>query len=136
MGLIENKMKKKAIIISIKGYKLSVKEKLRERRGLGKTKINKIYSDFLPKEIQFESKFNDWRFNIFVDNKDIIIKKLFENKLFGSSHYSSVSHLFGGNSSINAKTIHAKIINLFNDYRFNEEMALKASNIVTKNIIL
>ena len=119
----------------LKEYQETIIEKI-EQVKIHKSKINKIYSDYLPKEIQVESKFNNWRFNIFVDNKNAIIKKLFEKKLFGSSHYSSVSLLFGGGLCLNAKSVHEKIVNLFNDYRFTEDMALKASSIVKQYITI
>ena len=119
----------------LKEYQETIIEKI-EQVKIHKSKINKIYSDYLPEEIQVESKFNNWRFNIFVDNKNAIIKKLFEKKLFGSSHYSPISHLFGGGLSLNAKSVHEKIVNLFNDYRFTEDMALKASSIVKQNIAI
>ena len=119
--------------IKLEKYKKTINDKIKEIIR-HKLKINKIYSKSLPQELQLKSKFNNWRFNILVKDKKMILKKIFENDLFASSHYASISHLFGGAFSSNASKVNEEIINLFNDYRFSEEMAHKVTKIIKNNI--
>jgi len=99
-----------------------------------KSKLNAIYATLLPKSIQLIELSNNWRFNIMVENKNNILKKIFDEGLFASSHYSSVSHLFSVERSINADFIHNNIINLFNDFRFDEIKVEKICRIILNNI--
>jgi dTDP-4-amino-4,6-dideoxygalactose transaminase len=95
-----------------------------------KNKINKIYSENLPKEIQLPQKFQNWRFNILVPNKEEILKKIFTESLFASSHYSSLDGIFSNGYSPVAENISNHIINLFNDEYFSETKALKVAKII------
>jgi dTDP-4-amino-4,6-dideoxygalactose transaminase len=98
-----------------------------------KEKLNNIYKKIIPKELYLGSQFNRWRFSILVDNKEEILEKIFEiDGLFASSHYPQVDYAYVDNAQINTNTdkIHKQIVNLFNDFRFNEEKALMVANIV------
>lgn len=99
-----------------------------------KEKLNKIYENNLPKSIHLGKEFSSWRFSILVENKELLLKKIFQEKLFASSHYKEVDYMFKKEYSkeSNAKDIHNKIINLFNDFRFNEDKAQKIVNIINK----
>lgn len=97
-----------------------------------KESINKIYTELINPKFQLDNIFNNWRFNIKVNNKELVLSKIFENNLFASSHYQSLVGIFGKGNGNNAKTIHSKIINLFNDFRFDEEKAKLVSKIINK----
>ncbi|GGW73512.1 hypothetical protein [Alteromonas halophila] len=99
-----------------------------------KAKINKIYADVLPNDIQLSNTFQNWRFNIFVKNKVHILKKLFEAGLFASSHYAPIAPLYSLENTPQADKVHNAIVNLFNDFRFNEVKAEKASLIIKDNL--
>jgi dTDP-4-amino-4,6-dideoxygalactose transaminase len=99
-----------------------------------KQRINRIYAENLPSEIHLGSKFT-WRFNLQVSNKEKILNKIFENGLFASSHYKPLSSVFGGEEAPVADRFYKRMINLFNDHRFNEEMAFSMCKIIKKNII-
>ncbi|NOZ33902.1 MAG: DegT/DnrJ/EryC1/StrS aminotransferase family protein [Chlorobi bacterium] len=97
-----------------------------------KTILNNIYKDNIKKEFHLGDEYNNWRFNISVNNKAYVLKKIFENGLFASSHYSSLVGTFGKGNGKNAELLHSKVINLFNDFRFNEEKAGLVSEIINK----
>ena len=104
--------------------KVRTEESLRHKKT-----INAIYQGKLPKYIQLDEEFQNWRFNILVDNKEFILKELFDNRLFASSHYSPIVPMDG-----NALALHNRIINLFNDFYYTEEMALKTCEIILRCI--
>lgn len=120
----------------IKEYEENLAEiisRVQERQGWTNA-INKIYNSYLY-DFNLSSKLNNWRYNILVDNVDFVIDKLKENNLFASNHYFPIAQIFDSGYEKNSfiwDTIHPKIINLFNDYRYNIDMAEKTSEIVLK----
>lgn len=101
-----------------------------------KEKLNNIYLKNLQKDIFLGEKFNDWRFSILVENKEKLLNKIFGNKLFASSHYKEIDYMFKKKylEKSNVKTIHSKIVNLFNDFRFDEVQAYKIVDVINKHI--
>ena len=103
-----------------------------------KSELNSIYINNLPKDIFLGEEFNNWRFSILVDNKEKILDDIFKIEgLFASSHYPQVDYNYSSNpiKNSNAQKIHNRIINLFNDFRFNKEKAYKVTDIINKNLI-
>lgn len=100
-----------------------------------KATLNKLYFDELPSEIILPAEFHNWRFNIRVPSKDELLKIFFEAGLFASSHYASISHLFGQLPARYAEKSHANIVNLFNDLRFDTYKAEKTINIIKKHLV-
>jgi hypothetical protein len=107
---------------------------MKDKVSQHKTIINSIYSNNLPQKIQLQSNYNQWRFNIQVDNKEKILKQVFENKLFASSHYVPSNTLFDDNYFCETEKLSSRIINLFNDFYINEDKAIKICNIINKKI--
>jgi hypothetical protein len=99
-----------------------------------KNKLNKIYNYHLPEEIQMSSSLCLWRFNLQVPNKKKLIKAIFDSDLFASSHFGSISTLFGGDYAPMAEKAHSNMLNLFNDFRFSEDDALRICDIIRKNL--
>tara|TARA_Y100000590_G_scaffold292814_1_gene329709 strand:+ start:25759 stop:26742 length:984 start_codon:yes stop_codon:yes gene_type:complete len=99
-----------------------------------KVKMNTIYADYLPKEIQLPKIFNNWRFNILVKNKSEIMKKINSKNLFSSSHYPSLPKIFLKPECNNAKILGDHVINLNNDFRLNEKQAKSLCKIINKNV--
>lgn len=91
-----------------------------------KEKLNAIYRKELPKSIQLPDAYQHWRFNILVQNKEAILKALFEAGLFASSHYKALSE---GPAPI-ASNLSAYVINLFNDSYFTTEQAKQCCEII------
>jgi dTDP-4-amino-4,6-dideoxygalactose transaminase len=116
-------------------YKQNISEKINPMINHKKS-LNTIYESNLPKNIQLGSEYNNWRFSILVNDKKELLSKISDNNLFASSHYKEVDYMFKNDSleNSNAKAIHSKIVNLFNDFRFDEEKAKKVIEIVNKHI--
>jgi hypothetical protein len=96
-----------------------------------KTKINSIYKE-IKNEFQLGNKFNDWRFNIFVPNRDEVLDRLFQNNLFASKHYFPFSKLLNSNENKTWRSISPNIINLFNDFRYTPIMAEQTVELINK----
>jgi len=94
-----------------------------------KSIINEIYKNNLPKDIQWEG-YDNWRFMIEVEKRDEILNAIFNNGLFAGTNFPSVSWMFKGTHSINAEKESKHIINLFNDFRVNEDFAVRICKII------
>lgn len=117
-------------------YKRQVSDRLKKAREL-KLKINKIYKTKLPKEIQLPAHSYEWRFNILVPNKEKLLKVIFDQGLFASSHYLPVNKIFSGletESFPNAENLHKQVINLFNDFHFDTTKAMETTEIINANL--
>lgn len=86
-----------------------------------KSRLNKIYASELPEEIQFPMDYNSWRFNIRVEERATVLKAIFAEGLFAGSNFPSVAGIFGGDNKSNAVREGRHILNLFNDFRFDEK---------------
>ncbi len=93
-----------------------------------KEKLNAIYRNALPKTIQLPEAYQHWRFNILVENKEEILKALFAEGLFASSHYKAL----GDQSTPIASNLANHVINLFNDEYFTEDQAVKSCEIINE----
>jgi len=114
-------------------YKDKVND-MKNKASQHKAIINNIYSNNLPQKIQLKTNYNQWRFNIQIDNKEKILTEVFNNKLFASSHYAPSNTLFDNNYFVEAELLSSKIINLFNDFYFNEQMAFELCKTIKLNI--
>lgn len=110
--------------------------KYRSERIQYRQMINNIYTNNIPLEVQLSSNYQQWRFNIKVNPllKQLIINKLFDEGLFASSHYHSANLLFDDEIFPNSNNLYAEIINLFNDFNYTKEMAMKTCEII--NLVL
>ena len=94
-----------------------------------KEKLNAIYRKNLPATIQLPASYQHWRFNIIVPNKDEVLKTIFDAGLFASGHYKPQAE-----DCTVATNLYNHIINLFNDFYFKEEQALKTCEIINEKI--
>ena len=94
--------------------------------------INNIYNDLLPDSIKFQDSFNLWRYNIKIDNSDLIIREIFNQNLFVSKHYQPSSQLFKDQQYVNAESLYDNVINLFNDFHITEHQAISICHIINK----
>jgi hypothetical protein len=118
-----------AILPSWDEYRTQVQHAL--IRSLAQRKaLNDIYRMHLSEEIQLPERYQTWRFNIRVPNKKQILKAIFDNGLFASSHYASLAGIMSDGSAPVAQTLANEVINLFNDQYFNEQMAQRACEII------
>jgi dTDP-4-amino-4,6-dideoxygalactose transaminase len=93
-----------------------------------KEKLNAIYRKELPKSIQLPEAYQHWRFNILVENKEEILKALFDAGLFASSHYKALCE----QPAPVATNLSAYVINLFNDSYFTAEQAKMICKIINE----
>ncbi len=117
-------------------YKKIILEKIKLMK-IHKKELNDIYKTNIPQKYHLGEKFNNWRFSILIDNKDSILKDIFNiDGLFASSHYPQVDFNYVDNpqqnTNANANKIHSKIINLFNDFRFTKDKAYQIVDIINK----
>ena len=105
------------------------REKQRER-------LNKLYNDYLPADIQLDIEYQNWRFNIKVPTslRQNILDVLFANKLFASNHYFSANRLFDYKIYKYSDELSRSIINLFNDKYYTEDKAVKTIEIINRFI--
>lgn len=98
------------------------------------TKMQAIYQDNLPAEIQLPMEYNNWRFHIRVpqDKKEQVLQTFFANGLFASSHYKSLAESPEQNTP-NAVRLQKELINLFVDPKFyTEEQATQTCQIINE----
>jgi hypothetical protein len=106
-----------------------VQSTLRHRAAL-----NVVYEKNLPEEIQLPKQYQSWRFNIRVKNKEEILRAIFAEGLFASSHYASLGGIMADGHAPNAEALAGEVVNLFNDEHFDEEKAQKTSDIILRNL--
>ena len=83
--------------------------------------------------MQLDKAYNNWRFNIKVKNPNKLLKEIFENNLFASRHYYPANLLFNNQKLKNTNYVFKEVLNLFNDFRFNEKQAIQISEIIQKH---
>ena len=95
-----------------------------------KEKIKKIYRENLPQEMQWGDEYSQWRFMISVENRDDVLNAIFDAGLFAGTNFPSISWMFKSVHCVNAEKEAKHIINLFNDFRVNEQFAYKICDII------
>lgn len=106
------------------------RDKVKHDKGL----INKIYRENLPKSIQMGDDFLNWRFMLLVEDQEKVLDAIFNAGLFVGTNFPSVSYMFKGSSAPVAENESKHIVNLFNDFRINEDQALKICQIINSII--
>lgn len=116
-----------------KQYFCIIKAKI-EKVKADKDIINKIYRSNIPNELQWGEGYDNWRFMMSVENRDQLLKAIFDAGLFAGTNFPSISWMFKGQHCERAEIEASHILNLFNDFRINEEMAYKTCEIIKANI--
>lgn len=96
--------------------------------------ITEVYRHNIPAEAQMPKTFHDWRFNILVRNPQELLRTLFENGLWASSHYQDVSPLFGLRPCAVARQVSEHIVNLFSDQTYSLTQAEITSHLVSRHV--
>lgn len=95
-----------------------------------KEQINRIYRESLPLEIQWGKDYEQWRFMLSIDEREHILKAIFDEGLFAGTNFPSVAGLFQGVHLLRAEHEAKCLVNLFNDFRVDEEFAWKICKII------
>lgn len=96
--------------------------------------INEIYMNRLPPEIQLPQEYQNWRFNLRLENKDRVLRDIFASGLFASSHYASLAGIMAPGESPQAVALAKDILNLFNDHYFDLKSAEQVCNVILENL--
>lgn len=96
--------------------------------------LNETYASCLPSGIQLPGEFQNWRFNIRVQNKPAVMREIFESGLFASSHYASLAGVMSDGRAPEAESLASEVINLFNDHHFDSRKAERVCEIVRKHM--
>lgn len=119
--------------LPFESYKNKVLQTLPESSVL-KEKFNARYGSLLPKEIQFDEKFQNWRFNIKVKNKEELMNKVFKAGLFVSTHYAPATMIFYRKEAPNSDALYSSIVNLFSDRYFLFEKTEELIAIINQHV--
>lgn len=96
--------------------------------------INRIYGQLCGAVLP--EQFNTWRCQILVNNQEECMNAIFDNGLFASKHYMSLGNGYFDNTyTPNAEWLESHIINLFNDFRFDDTQAERVVEILGKIMI-
>lgn len=106
-------------------------KKQREKILSHKQKINKIYDSHLSL-LALNSEFNNWRYNILIEDKAFFLEEIFGKQLFASSHYAPLHE--DRNKYPTAYKLFDSVINLFNDFYFTEQQARKISELIIQTL--
>ncbi|HEU4889400.1 MAG TPA: hypothetical protein VFV49_16055, partial [Thermoanaerobaculia bacterium] len=105
-----------------------------QRADAHKETLNAIYAQSLPREIQFHSDFQRWRFNVRVSDPARLIAAIFDARLFASSHYASLGSVYAAETFPVAERLHAGVVNLFNDRYFDEQQARRVTEVILRHL--
>ncbi len=94
--------------------------------------LNSVYAQRLPKEIQLPHRYQTWRFNIRLNNKQHFLNEIFSSGLFASSHYASLAGIMDDSQAPRAENLASHVINLFNDHHFEASQAEKLCKIISE----
>lgn len=120
-------------VMPLDEYRSSIRTRARESVAL-KSRINRVYRNGLPKSICLDERFQNWRFQILVPEKDRLLAALFDNGLFASSHYADLTGIFSDGVSPEAARLHQRVVNLFNDRYFSEDRAEQTVALVLEHL--
>lgn len=99
-----------------------------------KTRFNDYYRSVLAPEILLGEEWNNWRFCIHVENKARLLKDIFSHGLFASSHFASLTGIFGPGHAPVANRLHESVINLFNDRHISMNQVEELTSLVNKHV--
>ena len=100
-----------------------------------KKAINAVYAENLPGDIQLPSAYQNWRFNVFVPESDWMMKSIFSQGHFASSHFASLQGIFSqGPAAMHAENVGGRIVNLFNDRHYSPEKAFALTRIIREHV--
>lgn len=98
-----------------------------------KTALNSIYAEAFPAECCLRPEFQSWRFTILLEDPLPVQAALFEAGLFASRHFQPLDGIFSDEETCpNARVLHRKALNLFNDRYYSNEQALRTVDVVRK----
>jgi hypothetical protein len=93
--------------------------------------VNNIYSEYLQNVERLGDSWNNWRFNILIqEDSGMLLKEIFKAGFFASKHYKPICSGFFPN----AQKLFNQIINLFNDRYISIEKAEELAKFLYRKI--
>jgi hypothetical protein len=96
--------------------------------------INAVYNSFIPSSLCLKEQFQLWRFNLRLPDKKKTLAAIFNEQLFASSHYASLSGIMGEGRCPVAQLLSKEVVNLFNDAHYTLQMAERTAQIVLRSL--
>lgn len=97
-----------------------------------KMRLFELFSGEINSDLLLAERFNKWRFNILVDNKDEILGQIKKEGLFASGHYQSLGSILTSKKFEVSEWVYNHVVNLFIDKHFTIEMAYKTAKLINK----
>lgn len=69
-----------------------------------------------------------------VENRDKILRNIFDNGLFAGTNFPSVSWMFKRQHSVRAEAEAEYVLNLFNDHRVDESFAERICDLINQGV--
>jgi hypothetical protein len=102
-----------------------------EKSDLHKRSLNAVYAEQLEAWAA-PAECRDWRFTLFCDCQQELIRAIFAAGHFASAHFASLAPMFGPGNVPVADWCGKRVVNLFNDFRYDEDRAGQLANLVRK----
>jgi hypothetical protein len=102
-----------------------------EESVLHKESLNAIYAERLEAWAA-PAECRDWRFTLFCDCQQELIRAIFAAGHFASAHFASLAPMFGPGDVPVADWCGKRVVNLFNDFRYDEDRARQLANMVRR----
>jgi hypothetical protein len=80
-------------------------------------------------------RYQTWRFNIYLKNKQAFLDAISLSGLFASSHYASLAGIMDAGQASHAENLANHVINLFNDKHFTVSQAERICEIISENFL-
>lgn len=96
-----------------------------------KLEINRVYNELIDDEFHWHPRGNTWRFNIMVDDAELLLKEIFSRGLFASRHYANAARRLGETDRLPfADLVEKHMVNLFNCPKITAEFAERCAGAV------
>lgn len=98
-------------------------------------RLNRFYTERLPRSIQLPSQFQGWRFQIRTTEAQRLVDRLIVSGLFASRHYASLGRgIFDTGTFPIAEALAESVVNLFNDRHYDQRRAERTVEIVLEHV--
>jgi len=116
-------------------YKNKIKERSENVRT-HKDQLLKIYRTMIPKTMQLDEKYQNWRFNIKCDNRSFVLNMIKNIGFFAGTHYKSLGSIIDNKSFPIAEQMEQSVINLFIDFNYTTQMAKETAGIIKQFAVI
>ena len=109
-------------------FRLSVESRI-EESARHRKRLNAVYAEQLEAWAA-PAQCRDWRFTLFCDCQQDLLRAIFGAGHFASAHFDSLAPMFGPGVVPVADLCGKRVVNLFNDFRYDAERAGHLAKIV------